>query len=186
MVNMIIKLGEIKPSVILLEVSPDNNFKIILELLDILHSKKMHGIYISLNKTYNNLISLFKENNLNCEHCFFIDTVTKKVNNTPKREDSCLYTSSPTALTEIAIAIDQLTKLLTIHKKFLILDCLNTLAIYNKEPNALKFIHSLSLNVNKWGLLFIIVAVKSKASESLISQLIPFVDKVIKVKGNKK
>ena len=82
--------------------------------------------YITLNKTYDSLIEIFENENIDITGIAFIDAITKSINKV-ENTNNCYFISSPQALTELSIAIDAF---LTLNFDYIILDSITTLLIY--------------------------------------------------------
>jgi len=102
--------------------------------------KKFERInYITLNKTYNELIILFKKEKIDIKKFSFIDAITNM--EMPKTTKNCIYTCSPYMLTEMSIAI---TKDCINHKpELFIFDSLSSLLVYERGDTLVKFSHSI-------------------------------------------
>ena len=95
------------------------------------------GIYVSLNKTQRSLERILKKNGLSTNKMFFIDCVTAE-----KTRDDVLHIA-PDQLDLLSTAIHSFIKDVK-GKKFIILDALATLLIYNNENNVAKFVKELT------------------------------------------
>ncbi len=87
--------------------------------------------YVTINKSYDALVSLLREKKVDDSRFFFIDCVTKTIvepKNTPK---NCVYIPSPKDLTGISLAIAKVIK--TNSPSIIIVDSLSTLAVYHSE-----------------------------------------------------
>lgn len=132
--------------------------------------------YVTLNKPYHNLVETFKKNSINLKKFLFIDAITSTVIK-PKPADNCLFISSPSALTELNITIDETAK----HSpNLLIFDSLSALLVYQKGPTAIKFVHSIAngLRIHKVKAIFTIL--KGDVDSVLMKDLGMFADKVIR------
>lgn len=99
--------------------------------------------YVTLNKTRNSLKDLFRNENINLKNIVFIDAITKSISNAENTDD-CYFVTSPQALTELSIVINEF-----LQQKFdyMIFDSLTTLLVYQRaEEPVIKFISNI---VNK-------------------------------------
>lgn len=90
-----------------------------------------------MNKGYDSLVELFKKNSMDPNRYQFIDCVTMTVIR-PKKQENCVFVSSPASLTELNIA---LRKLLDNGCDTIILDSISTMRVYNKDDDISHFIH---------------------------------------------
>jgi hypothetical protein len=157
----------------------------------IINENKFSGIYITVNKPYNTLVKLLKDNGIDTDKIFFIDCISRTVSlpkglNMPeekiKEADNCLYIASPSRLTELGIALSQaLSAMKTYEDKFLFLDSLSTLLIYNELPTIARFVHFLATRLRLFGLVGIIMSMEKEIDEKLILTLIELCDNVVEV-----
>ena len=84
------------------------------------------GIYISLNKTQKSMSQLFNKEKINISKIFFVDCVTSN------QEKNDVLHIHPNDLDELSFAINTFVKEIN-KEKFLIIDALSTLLIYNTE-----------------------------------------------------
>ena len=94
---------------------------------------------VALNKPFHDLIKDFQKEGLDCSNYYFVDCLSAK-DTRLKESEQCLYVSSPSALTELALAIEKIRK--TYQIDLMILDNISSLLIYNEEVTTLRFLHS--------------------------------------------
>jgi archaellum biogenesis ATPase FlaH len=149
----------------------------------IIEEKCFAGIYITINKPYNTLIKYLKENGIDTKNIFFIDAISRVVGGTIKMTKDCLYIPSPTQLTDLAIAMTQALESMK-HKenKFIFLDSLSTLLIYNSFEVAAKFVHFIITRLRLFGLVGLIISIEKQIDERMLNILIEMCDRVVEVK----
>ena len=129
------------------------------------------GIYISLNKTEKSINASFTKKGIDVKKVFFIDCVAKE-----KSKEDVLYTS-PSNLNEIIFSIK--TFLDNIEgEKFIIIDALSTLLIYNNENNVATFVNDL-LKHSSPSTEILAFSPETKGEE-LLKKIFNFFDKVEK------
>jgi len=139
---------------------------------------KTKGIYATLNKQYEVIKSELEEKKIDTDNILFIDGVSKK-RNTPENAGKVTYISGPESLTDLSIAITVATN--TGNYKFLLLDSLTTLLIYNDAHNTQKFAHYLISKMSSYGMSMIILTLDEENSKKMLPILTPFCTKVITV-----
>jgi len=148
-----------------------------IHLLSILINKyKSKGSYITINRPYKNMVQLLKRKNIDIRNLFFIDCITKELEEI-KNTDHCHFIGSPNNLTEIAIALDPVFK--EEKHKFVFLDSLDTLSIYNPVESVIKFAHFLTAKVRLHDISGVMLAVHENSDQRLVTELAQFCDKVI-------
>ncbi len=107
-------------------------------------SKKFKKIcMITINTSFSALIEKFQKHGIYYSNYYFIDCISEK-NIIVKQSKQCLYVSSPTALTELALAIGKLRQI-----DLIILDNISSLLLYNKDAEVLKFLHGMMTKIRQ-------------------------------------
>jgi len=141
--------------------------------------KKLSGkniAYVTLNKTHNSLIELFKKNKIKTEKFVFVDAISKTIKSVPDQSEGVYYVSSPGALTELSLVI---SKFLKHDFDYLIFDSLTNLLVYESKAPVAKFVASLVNKIKESKTKAIFYALSVKEQEVLIKESGMFVDKVI-------
>jgi len=146
------------------------------------------GIYVTLNRPYVSLINILKKNKCRTDGVVFIDCITKTAGQNGKAKD-VVYVRSPQALTELSVAISRAAKELNRNNdapdKFLILDALTTLAVYNPPNTVSRFLHSLTNTTRILKLNCVLLSTETIDS-GLSDHLEQLVDKTIDLSGKRK
>ncbi|MDI6798686.1 MAG: hypothetical protein QMD12_01660 [Candidatus Aenigmarchaeota archaeon] len=169
--------------IVLFITNVNNYFRDSVYIIKILvNSLKFDGIYITINKPYQNLIGLLKKNRVDTEKLFFIDCITKTVGGKPEIAENCLFIASPQNLTELGVALSQAMEAMKGKpNKFLLLDSLSTLLIYNNAGTVARFSHFLTTKIRLSKLKGVFIIVEKEMEEKLLITLSEFCDKVIKL-----
>ena len=179
--------------IVLIVVEPKMYMKRNLSLLKILvNQNKFSGIYITVNRPFDSLIQIMKDDFIDTEKIFFIDCITKMAPATSKisltsrnkleRTKNCIFIPSPSGLTEIGLALSEaLAGIENPKNKFLYLDSLTTLLIYNDLETIVKFVHFLSTRIRLFGIVGIIMCVEKIIEEKLFNILSEICDIIVDV-----
>jgi len=151
----------------------DANMHLLSILIDKYNAK---GSYITVNRPYRNMVQLLERKNINISNLFFIDCITKELKEKAKAKN-CYFVGSPSNLTEIGIALDPIFK--EGKHRFVFLDSLDTLMIYNTTESVIRFAHFLTSKVRLHDLSGVLLAVHENSDEKLMVKLAQFCDKVI-------
>ena len=130
----------------------------------------MSGIYISLNKTQKSVEDIFKKSGINTRRIFFIDCVTSK-----KTRDDVLHIA-PDRLDLLDSAVGAFIEDIT-GKKFLVIDALSTLLIYNSEDSVARFVKKMTEYASEKDVQIVSLSPKTKGEE-LLNKIFNFFDKV--------
>ncbi|MFA5406267.1 MAG: ATPase domain-containing protein [Candidatus Nanoarchaeia archaeon] len=133
--------------------------------------------YVTLNKSFSALVESFKYKRVKADKFFFIDCVTKTVIS-PAREKNVSFIKSPSALTDLSLAIKkQLPK-----SDIIVIDSLSTLLIYHEPDRVANFIHNIinKVQLNKKTILIVLMS-KSDSDNTLFKKVEVMVNKVVKL-----
>jgi archaellum biogenesis ATPase FlaH len=130
------------------------------------------GIYVSLNKTHESIEKILKTNKISTSKLFFIDCVTSE----QKRND--VLHISPRELDKLNSAISTFIKDIP-GKKFLVIDALSTLLIYNNENRVAQFVKQITGYASEKEVEVIALSPKTKGKD-LLNKIFNFFDKVKK------
>jgi len=157
-----------------------------LEILKLLVSEqKIPGVYVTLNKPFDIMQRLLKQNKIDERLVIFIDGISK-VQENKKRIKNCLFIGSPEKLSDISVAMDQAVKALPTKDKFIFFDSINTLQVFNKPVTVARFVYFLASKIREWKVKGVIISIKKSSDESLINELVQFCDARIELGGNGK
>ncbi|MCC7574758.1 hypothetical protein KO361_04155 [Candidatus Woesearchaeota archaeon] len=132
--------------------------------------KNEYGLYVSLNKPHESLESSLKKENINTQRLFFIDCVS-----TEQTQDKIVI--HPTETETLSTAINYFLKNIP-GKKYLIIDTLSTLLIYNNENKVARLIKEIT-EQNTKDTEIIALSPKTKGEE-LLNKIFNFFDEVKK------
>lgn len=128
------------------------------------------GIYVSLNKTQKSMEEIFKKSGINTKKLFFIDCVTSK-----KTRDDVLHIA-PDRLDLLDSAVCEFIGDIT-GEKFLVIDALSTLLIYNSEDSVAKFVKKMTEYASENNVQTVALSPRTKGEE-LLNKIFNFFDKV--------
>lgn len=169
------ELKDLKEYVALALVTPEKYQSTNIEFVKTLvNEQKTPGIYVTLNKPYKTLKTIFEKEKIDTSLILFIDAITSI--DSIKKTKECLYIGSPEKLSDISIAMDQAVTSIEQRDKFVFFDSLSTLLIYHETTVIAKFIHFLSTKMREWNVKGIIISLESNSNKDLISQLSQFCD----------
>lgn len=175
-------LGADSTSIVLVSYDPASHMQIVGGILDVLvNERKEGGVYISVSKPYKHVLKLMEEKNISAENVKFIDCITRATGNVAEKTENVVYVENPASLEEISMYSDKLIKDITSEKKFLFIDSISSLLIYNEERSIEELIHFLVNQIRSDGVGGVILSTDETSTQSIIRRLIPTCDKEIKV-----
>ena len=165
--------------IVLTAVNHEKYFENVLTIMKKI-AKNESIIYVSTNKSYDQLISLFKSAKIDTRNFFFIDCISRTMEE--KREEglkNVLHVESPEHLTSISFAITESIKHLP-NEKIVVLDSLSTMLIYNGE-NAIGMFSNFIINkMRAAGVGIILLVLETDLNKEVVKKIETFVDKVEK------
>ena len=169
-------------SIILISTGAEEYFTAVLTSLKVLlNQKEMGGVYITISRPYSYLSKVLKERGINTKNLLFIDCISCMAGEMPGERERCIFIESPTSLEEITMYIDRLFEQVKTPDKFLFLDSLSTLLIYNSLRSAEEFSHYLINKLRLRGMGGIFISIEHELPEDLPQVLSQVCDKTIHV-----
>lgn len=141
--------------------------------------KKMQlkqGLYVSLTKPYEVIYDELNQNNLNADALYYIDLISKETGKV-QTKDKVLYLEDPSSITELLLVIKTICGEGKI--KFIFLNSLDTLWLYNGAKAVEKFIRSLIIHARKSNVSVILTSPKEENKEDMLASITQFCDKEI-------
>lgn len=145
-------------------------------LLTSFQKQKMPGVYVTINKPYSDLIGHIRSPP---ENVRFVDVITALTGRATTDTASVMYLDSPLALVELNLAIADQLKALVSNQKFLILDSVSTLLVYNSPQSVEKFCHTVIAKNRQENVISFFLMIESEEHRSVVETLAQFVDNVI-------
>jgi hypothetical protein len=137
-------------------------------------------IVVTTNQPYAILKKAYEKDGIDTSKIGFIDAITRyAVGEVPVGAKGVRFTSSPSDLTQLGIAISDALKDLGGRKAAILLDSVSTMLIYLPSTNLSKFIHFVSSKLKILDMAGIFLAVEDGLDPTLLSQLTTFVDQVV-------
>ena len=146
----------------------------------LINTLKMNGIYVTLNKPYITMRSIFEKSKIDLSRIVFLDVISKTILGDVKSEKNVQFLDSPEDLTNLSIAVNILASGLQ-SPKFLFFDSLSTLLVYNAIGPVTRFAHFLVGRMRKWQINGVIISIEEETDSKLLSELSQFCDSVIRV-----
>ena len=140
--------------------------------------KKRVGAYICLNRPQKAVKELLLKEKVKTDNVFFIDCITSSVGK-PNKADGVLNICSPADLHNLSLAISTFVKSIK-DKKYILIDAIATLLIYNKENVVFDFIKA-TVDFARKSKTPLIVTTPNIENREIVSRITPFFDKVIKI-----
>lgn len=151
-----------------------------VELLRYLTSNDYAGVYVTLNTPLANLVDILGKASLSIENIYFIDGITKTTEAEIVESEHCRYLESPRDIVGLSLLIDESMRKIKHPKKFVVIDSISTLMVYNSVQAIKQFAHSVTAKIKSQNSIGIIIATDNTDNDALNS-IAHFCDKTLKL-----
>lgn len=141
-------------------------------------SKKMPGVYVTINKPY---LDLVKGLTTPPENVQYVDVITALTGRELTETPRVTYLDSPLSLVELNLAIAEKLKGIASNAKFLVMDSISTLLVYNSPQAVEKFCHTVIAKNRTENIIGLFLMVESEENRSVVDTLSQFVDGVSRI-----
>lgn len=164
--------------VIMVEAKSERHKAVLASLMDILASKNgMGGVYLSITKPSESIIAAITESGIDSRDIFFIDCISLMAGKMQaEKSDKVVYVENPSSLEEISMYLDRMLDRVVSPNKFLFLDSVSSLLIYNTDKSVKEFTHYLINKIRLEQLMGVILTIEKKEAEDLVRTLTPMCD----------
>jgi len=170
----------------LLQIPIERAVDINIEAIKTLQSLGYEGIYITLSKDYVELSKIFQENDINMGKIAFIDGISQMYGIGKVEAPNVSYVEGPLSIDTIVESVTSIAPKMKSDKKFVFLDSITTVLLYNSLERTLKFSSFLTESLKKMGVVGVVVSVsKGFANENLVKELTRVSNEVINLQNNK-
>ena len=168
------ELGKLKGNFVALTILPKDNYQELnMHILSILMDRHEKGAYVAINKPYDTIISSMKKNKLDHKNLFFVDCVSE--NN--KKEENCIFLSSPESITNICVALEDAYNLNK--HSFIFLDSIDALSLYHNPNIIIRFVRSLVQQIRQKNMSGLMIGLHEETDKKIIDEISIVCDKVI-------
>ncbi len=167
-------------AVVLVETPIENAPEVGLEAIRAMVKRGYTGIIVSASRPYTNLVSVYAKNGIDTKKVFIIDCVTKASSVEPEEAANVVYLDSVSDLTTMSLAINNAIESVK-GEKFIFLDSISTMLIYNKPDIFAKFVHIMMTKMRVGSVSGILISFESENNKEVRAEIVQLCDKVIKV-----
>jgi KaiC/GvpD/RAD55 family RecA-like ATPase len=168
--------------VVLLQIPMEKAMDVNIESIKSLQELGYEGVYITLSKDYIELSKLFREKAVDMGRLAFIDGVSQMYGIGAIDSPNVKYISGPISLDGIVAAITDIIPEMKSDRKFVFLDSITTVLLYNSLERTLQFSGFLTTSLKRLQVAGVVTSVsKGFANDNLIKELTKMSDEVIKL-----
>jgi archaellum biogenesis ATPase FlaH len=167
-------------AVILISSKSEDHTLVVSNALNALVNKRgMGGVYISVSRPSESITSTMDSAGIPAEDVYFIDCISQMAGKGQQGADSVVFVENASSLEEITMYLDRMLTKVQSQKKFLFLDSLSSLLIYNTEKSVKEFTHFLINKIRLENIAGVILSIEKKEAEDLFKTLTPMCDTAI-------
>ena len=163
--------------VVLLNTPPEKYFDTAINSTNLMLKKGKTGVYITASRPYRFITREMQKRSVDTKNLLFIDCISFMSGE--HSAGTCTYIENPAALEEISMHIGSLLSEIESDEKFLIMDSISTLLIYNSPGSVKEFAMFLINKLRLEGVDGILLAIEKELPEDLEQILISMCDKSI-------
>jgi len=161
--------------VLLFIIDPKRYLEMSMEITRNSLENKGAGFYVALNKPFVSLRKTFKQNKLDTDRIFFIDGVTKTIG-PGEFAHNVTYMDNQNQLKMMNYILIEVTKSIPRESKFIIIDALSTMRVYNDDRKVSRFLHMLINRTRLLGFRIVLLSTQKEIKPEVVKQ---FADKII-------
>lgn len=170
----------VENKVVLVVIESEHYSAIQSTLLPLLKKRSSGGVFVSANKPLVNLGSTVSPE----KNTVFVDMVSETAGIAKVNWPNARYLETPQSLVELSVLIENELKKMPFANKFVVLDSLSTLALYNKFEVTERFMHNLTGKLRNLKTLSLILTVRLHENEDLIRSVSQFCDQTVEITEN--
>jgi KaiC/GvpD/RAD55 family RecA-like ATPase len=168
----------------LMQLPIGNAMEVNIESIKTLQSLGYEGVYITLSKDYMELAKLLKKKGVDMGKLAFIDGISQMYGIDQVDSPSVTYVAGPISIDAISEAITQIVPTMKGERKFVFLDSITTVLLYNSLERTLHFSRFLTKSLQTMQVVGVLVSVsKGFANDNLIKELAKLSNEVINLQS---
>lgn len=165
--------------VLMLDTHAETYFDSVMESASFMTGRGKKGVYVTISRPYRYLSKEMQKRKIKTDDIIFIDCISSMAGE--HGSANCVLVENPAALEEISMHVSSSLSRIESDEKFLIMDSLSTLLIYNSLNSVKEFSMFLINKLRLESIDGILVIIGKEAPEDLKQILIAMSDKVIYV-----
>ncbi len=169
-------------SAIMMELPAERYFEEAMKSVKSLLASEFEGVYISFQRPFRNISSMFGQNGIDVNKLVVIDVAAALVEANQEKDPRCVHISPEIDIDELVKAIYTSLKKLKSEKKFIFIDSLTTISLYKPLSETLRFSEFLMRTVKtEKNLTLIFNVAKDLSQKRFIKDIALQVDEVVNV-----
>lgn len=168
--------------ILLIDTRAENYFDVVMEAISLIIERDEKGVYLTSSRPYSFILKEMQKRNIKSEGIMFIDGISYMSGSMDcSNKKDCIFIENPAALEEMIMHLTPLINKIKSDKKFLIIDSISTLLIYNDAISLKKFSMSLTNMLRMNEMKGVLMVIEKEAPDELKQILMSMCDKTIHV-----
>jgi len=164
----------------LIQLPPQTTMAVNIEAIKTLQTMDAGGIYLTLSQSCSQLLPRLQKAGVDTGKILFIDGISRMQGAKELEEPNVTYVAGPLAIDEMTNNIHTLAPKITGDRKYLFLDSITTVMLYNSLETTLKFSQFIQDITKQMQLVGIVASISNQvAHNELIEELSKLANKVI-------
>jgi KaiC/GvpD/RAD55 family RecA-like ATPase len=168
--------------IVLMQIPMEKAMDVNVESIKVLQGLRYEGVYVTLSKDYVELTKIFREHGVDMGKLAFVDGVSQMYGIGAVDSSNVKYISGPISLDGIVAAITDIIPAMKNEKKFVFLDSITTVLLYNSLERTLQFSEFLTTSLKRLQVTGVVTSVsKGFANDKLIKEFTKMSNEVINI-----
>jgi|GEM_PF-257330 len=164
-------------TIALISTDSEDRWEVVTQAMkSLINEKGMGCVYITLSQPTETVINNLAEAGIKMDDLYFIDCISRMTGKSMEKSEKITYIENPSSLEEVSLFLERMLGKVETEKKFLFLDSLSSLLIYNTEKTVKEFTHFIINRTRLMGISAVILSIKKKEVEELVKTLTPICD----------
>ena len=166
--------------IFLIETNAENILEVHLAAVKWLSDKKYTQIILSTSRPCKNLLNLYQKNNIDTNKIIMLCTLCQEKEKKEQENSNVIHIHSSSSLTEMSLALSRCMESIK-DKKFIFIDSINTMLIYNKPNTLAMFIHFILTKMRTNNVSGLLISLEAETDKEVRAEIAQLCDKVLKV-----
>ena len=176
--KLIAQLSQLAPGSSNLVIVPSNQYSSVPRaVIEYFSGKDIPGVYVCVNRPY---LDIVRGSNPS-SGIKFVDVVTSLTGKEMTDLPNVQYLDSPLALVEMDVAIGESMQRIASNQKFLFIDSVSTLLVYNSPQAVEKFCHTVISKNRNSSTVVVLLALDTAEHKNVLDSLHQFVDQSLQL-----
>lgn len=165
--------------IVLATTSPSLYNRNLCRLIQALHARFGHGVIVTANRPYHVLAAAMRDAQIPLEGLEFVDCISALTGHHPPNQRGVTFIDGPLLLEMIALRTQQLARFMPDRDRFVLVDSVSTLKLYNGVDAVAEMAHSLSTRMRLMAIPAAFLALDDPGEDALRHAIAGYCDDVV-------